>query len=123
VGFRKQDLFKQRCYKMLRRFLTLTGENKTYRTSEMLGYDHIQLQEHIMNHPNYEIVKNKRWHIDHIFPLKAFLDHNIFDVKLVNCLENLQPITMSENSKKSSNYDPIKFKKWLSEKGMKLYEI
>lgn len=43
--------------------------------------------------------------IDHIFPLKAFVDYGILDVRLANCLENLQPMIGKENVSKSAKYD------------------
>lgn len=58
--------------------------------------------------------------LDHIFPIKAFVDYQIFDVRLINSLENLQPMLLKENQKKSGSYSKKDFENWLKEKG---YEI
>lgn len=99
--------------------LNVTGRVKNKRTAELLGYDYRQLQEHITSHPNYNKVKNGKWHIDHIFPIKAFADHNIFDLSLINCLENLRPITAKQNLKKNAKYCIVDFRDWLDEKGIR----
>jgi hypothetical protein len=41
------------------------------------------------------------------------------DVKLINSLENLQPLSQDDNLIKSYNYDKEEFKKWLKEKKVK----
>ena len=58
------------------------------------------------------------WHVDHIFPLKAFLDYDIKDIRLINCLENLQPLLGTENLAKQSKYDQTMFEQWLLSKGI-----
>lgn len=45
--------------------------------------------------------------------MQAFLDNGITDVKLINKLENLQPITQAENNKKKDKYDQGEFIEWL----------
>jgi len=111
---------KQRCYKMLKNTLKKTYQKKRDRTHIMLGYTFKELQDHVYNHKNWENVKSLRWHLDHIFPLKAFLDYHIRDIKLINCLDNLQPLSWQENTKKNANYDDVEFEQWLEKKG---YEI
>lgn len=79
------------------------------RTHEILGYTHIELRDHIqkqftdgMNWDNY----GEKWHIDHIIPIKHFLDKGIKDPKIVNALSNLRPLCAVENVRKS---DKIEF--------------
>ena len=110
--------FRQRCYKLLRMVLSVTGRVKNKRTAEMLGYDYRQLQDHIFSHPNWNNVNNSVWHIDHIFPIKAFRDYGITDLKLINCLENLRPIAAHENYSKNCKYDKSEFEDWLISKGV-----
>lgn len=45
------------------------------------------------------------WHIDHIKPIKAFVDEGIADPSVINALENLQPLWATENFIKGSRYD------------------
>ena len=59
----------------------------------MLGYTVNELKNHIHNHPNWSNIKKNNWHLDHMFPVKAFLDYGIIDLKLINCLDNLQPLS------------------------------
>jgi hypothetical protein len=58
--------------------------------------------------------------VDHVFPLKAFVDYGILDVSLANCLENLQPLLGKENISKSAKYDRSCFENWLEVKGINL---
>tara|TARA_Y100000310_G_scaffold325810_1_gene389869 strand:- start:399 stop:1214 length:816 start_codon:yes stop_codon:yes gene_type:complete len=110
--------FRQRSYKMLKHALNSTGQEKIDRSINMLGYTHMQLRDYIKNHSNWDKVKNRKWHLDHIFPIKAFLDFGIKDIKLINCLENLQPLSAAENRDKSDKYDENRFKLWLQLKGV-----
>ena len=110
--------FRQRSYKLLKMVLNATGRVKNNRSAEMLGYDYKQLQRHVMEHPNWAVLRNKKWHLDHIFPIKAFLDYGIKDIKAINCLENLQPLSVKENCSKSAKYDKIEFEDWLRNKGV-----
>ena len=110
-----KDKFRKKCYKALRSTLNATGRNKVGRTSDMLGYGPKELQKHIKQHPNWDNVKDGDWHLDHIFPVEAFVEHNIKDIKLINCLENLQPLSQRENNKKSYKYDKKSFLKWIKD--------
>lgn len=111
---RLKNLFRKKCYKALRSTLLAVGKNKVGKTTELLGYTPEQLREHITNHPNWAKVKDGDWHIDHIFPIQAFVDHDIKDIKLINCLDNLQPLSQSENNEKWGKYDKDMFINWLN---------
>lgn len=113
---RLNKLFRAKCYKALSSALKAIDQSKKQKTFEILGYSPKDLQEHVSKHPNWEFVKDYKWHLDHIFPIKAFVDQGISDVKLINCLENLQPVIWKENLRKSSAYSKIDFEKWLSER-------
>lgn len=65
---------------------------------------------------NWATIKDENWHIDHVFPIKAFMEHNIHDIKIINCLENLQPLTKTDNLTKSDKYDKSHFLEWLLSK-------
>jgi hypothetical protein len=115
----KQDkLFRKKMYKALRSTLLNFGKEKVGRTSDMLGYGPQSLKEHIENHPNWDFVKDKKWHLDHIFPMQAFLDFDIYRPELINSLDNLQPLEGKANISKHAKYDPEAFKKWLETKGI-----
>ncbi len=118
--FNEKKKFRKKCRSILTSALKRTGQKKIDRTYKMLGYTAEELRQHIYVHPNWEKVRNKEWHLDHYHPIKAFLDYGIRDIKLINCLENLQPLTDMDNWRKSGKYDEKKFEEWLIGKG---YEI
>jgi len=92
---------------------------KNKKTARLIGYDYKQLQEHITSHPNWEKVKDEDWHVDHIFPIKAFLDHGISDLKIINALDNLRPVAAQVNLCKNAKYDKVAFSEYLKLKGVK----
>jgi hypothetical protein len=98
--------------------LQATGRVKDNKTASILGYDYKQLQKHIESHPNWDNVKNNIWHVDHIFPIKAFLDHSIYDFKIINALDNLQPLSQHANNVKGAKYSTVEFVNWLKHKGI-----
>jgi hypothetical protein len=99
----------------------VSGRNKktSEEIKEILGYDWNDLREHIFNHPNWNNLKDKNaYHVDHVFPIKAFLDYGIKDPKIICALENLQPMDKGENMKKNRYYDKQKFEEYLKSKGL-----
>lgn len=100
----------------LRNTLKLIGSSKNNKSLTLLGYTPQDLMDHIINHPNWNNVKNSKWHLDHIYPVKAFIDYKITDIKIINCLENLQPLKSSDNLKKHDTYSYKQFEKWLESK-------
>jgi len=108
VKLRKR--FRKMCGQYIKRFMEATGQFKTRHTHELLGYTPQQLQEHILNHPDYNALKDEDWHVDHIMPIQAFLDHGILDLKVINALENLRPMKGFENLSKADEYSEEEFK-------------
>lgn len=105
-----------RYYSMIHNVLRATGKKKKTKSREMLGYDVRELFAHIESHPNWPTVRDGNWHIDHIFPVTAFLDYGITDPAIINCLENLQPMAEFDNLSKCDNYDRKEFEEWLVKK-------
>lgn len=103
---------------ILRNCLVRLKISKINKTIDMLGYTSQDLYNHLINHPNWLNVQNVKWHIDHYFPIKAFMDYGIFDTKIVNCLENLQPLTAKENLLKYDTYNQEEFEDWLNSKNI-----
>lgn len=57
---------------------------------------------------------SKEYDIDHIFPIKAFVDYGIYDIKLINLEENLQPlIPLNNRIFKKAKYNKKEFEKFL----------
>ncbi len=105
-----RECFPKRIYSMLAHAYHTTGEKNT--SHKILGYSPTQLREHIQSHPNWN--PKIEWHLDHIFPIAAFVKEGIKDVALICCLENLQPLPGKENCSKGDSYDSKQFKKWLN---------
>jgi hypothetical protein len=110
-------LFRKKCYKSLSSVLRVLNQNKKSKTQEILGYSPNDLQDYIIKHPNWNKVKLYRWHLDHIFPIQAFIDYGISNIKLINRLDNLQPLIAKDNLSKSDDYCKEEFEKWLKSVG------
>jgi len=108
--------FRQRCRRILQRTLKITNQKKYATTNKSLGYSSKQLMEHITSFANWGLISQDVWHIDHIFPIKAFCDFGIKDIKIINCLDNLRPISKKENQLKNDTYNKEEFKNWLAKK-------
>lgn len=111
-------VMKRRCSSLLQLTLKATGQQKDDRRKNLLGYTTEQLRERITGHPNWHGVRSGAWHIDHIFPIKAFVEHGILDLKIINHLDNLRPLSAIENMRKKDKYDSTAFKNWLGTKGV-----
>jgi DNA-directed RNA polymerase subunit RPC12/RpoP len=110
---KERKLFYCKMRSCLQHFLNIFNLQKTSRTHKLLGYNVDEFRNHIKSHPTWASFKDKQWSLDHIFPIKAFKDHNICDPKIVNSLKNLRPLTMQENLIKLDTYDKNEFHKWL----------
>ncbi len=109
----KNKYWRKACGRVVRRCLKKINTPKTDRTCNILGYTPNQLRDHIINHPN-GVDTSLPYHIDHIFPVQAFINHGILDLQIINCLENLQPLPGPENLSKADNYDEKLFLEWLN---------
>ena len=101
---------------ILRNSLKATGLKKNKRSKAILGYTVDDLKNHLINCPNWENISKGRWSIDHIYPVMAFIHYGIIDMKLINCLSNLQPMDLLDNISKGDKYDRGKFIEWVKEK-------
>ncbi len=119
-GSKENRRFAVICREMVKRCFKFMGKKKQQKTKEILGYSHLDLKNHIESHPNFEKLKGKSIEIDHIFPIIAFLDNGIIDMKIINSLDNLQPLSPTENAIKNSKYDIELFKSWLLTKDIKI---
>ena len=118
---RLAESFRKRCYNLLHRSLAAVHMQKRSKTINLLGYTPSELRQWIMGFDGWEDIRGSRWHLDHIFPIKAFIDYGVTDLKLINCLENLRPVTTTDNLKKQGVYSKEKFEAWLTSKGV--YDI
>lgn len=117
---RLNHLFRKKCYKALSSSLKATNQDKVGHTSDIIGYGPKELQEHVKKHPNWKNVKDENWQLDHIFPIDAFIEHEIRDLSLINHLDNLRPVTQFENYSKHNKYNKSEFFAWLKKHGINL---
>jgi hypothetical protein len=53
--------------------------------------------------------------VDHRIPVKAFIDHNIIDMRIINHLSNLQPLFREDNLKKGDRYREKDFQDYIAQ--------
>lgn len=110
--------FKQKIHNILRNTLEIIGKKKNASSKNLLGYDNKELMSHIMSHPDWPRVSQfDEWHIDHVFPVIAFVRNKIYDIKIINHLENLRPTISLDNWFKNASFDQTKFECWLRKHG------
>ena len=89
--------------------LKSNNEIKTKKLFELLDYSledfKLHLESLFQEGMTWENHGKYGWHIDHIVPVSWFIENNYFDIKVVNCLKNLQPLWAKDNlSKKDKCY-------------------
>lgn len=109
--------FRTICKNLLRRSMKAIS-NKDDTTYKILGYTNIELINYITNHPNWNKCSIDSWSIDHIFPIKAFIDFGITDIRIINHLSNLQPMSRRQNCSKKDSYCVEAFTQYLKERGI-----
>ena len=120
----KYQSYRRKCKDILKKCLLATKNSKCDKTFNLLNFTPLELREKIENHSNYIFsMKNNQMSIDHIFPIKAFVEHGfnqIDDIKIINDLDNLQPLELRENISKNDSYNPENFINYLRKKGISL---
>ena len=119
----KAEQMRIRSYTLLHNTLRLTKIKKCDKTQQLLGYTPQDLMRHLESQSNWPQIKDDEWHIDHIFPIKAFVEHGITDPKIINALDNLQPLDAKENLTKSDTYNKQDFLAYLATKGITLSSL
>ena len=72
----------------------------------LLGYTQSEFIEHIESQFKEGMSWERRseFHVDHIKPIKAFIDEGITDPAVINALSNLQPLWAHENRSKGAKF-------------------
>lgn len=122
VKAKNDNALRRRCYSALTLLCKRIGIQKDA-NKKIYGYRASDLFNHLINHHNWKNVKDQEWHIDHVFPIKAFLDMGIKEPRIINSLDNLQPILSRDNLQKADKYDRNKFIVWLQNKGITINEV
>lgn len=73
---------------------------------EIIGYTQDEFIHHIESQFEDGMTWDRRseFHIDHIKPIKAFIDEGVTDIKIINALSNLQPLWAKDNMSKGAKY-------------------
>ena len=73
-----------------------------------LGYDHIDLvaslESQFEDGMSWEVID--QIHIDHVIPIKWFIEHGITNVAIINDISNLKPIWAKDNLRKGADLPP-----------------
>lgn len=112
----RESLLRDKCHNLINRLLSRLNTEKENKINGTLKYSAIQLFKSMESHPDFELFK-KNMVVDHIFPIQAFIDVGILEVRLINSIDNLKPSNRNLNSAKGSKYDMSDFLDWLNEKG------
>lgn len=97
----------------MRSMMSSYAKYKKIKTFDILGYSNIELVNHLekkftegMSWDNYG---RGGWHIDHIRPLASFDKEDSNWLSIAFSLDNLQPLSESENCSKGSLYNGIRY--------------
>jgi hypothetical protein len=113
---RNRKIIRKRLGNIINRCLFKQNGQKSANTERLLKYHPNILKEKIMQQVKELGLENKAWHVDHIFPVQAFIDHKIYDLSLINHIDNLRALSEEDNLKKYDNYDKDKFLNWVISK-------
>jgi len=105
---------QKRVYSMMSNCYNLTNSTKADHAHEVLGYSPSDLLEHLEKFSQWKSLRNQKWHLDHIFPIIAFVRKGITDISLICRLDNLQPLQGTVNCSKNDTYDEELFNEWLN---------
>lgn len=92
----------------LTRIESSTGIKRQLKYAGLLGYTQKEFIDHIESKflDGMSWSNRNEWHVDHIKPLKLFIDEGVTDVKIINALCNLQPLWAKDNLIKGAKYTP-----------------
>lgn len=109
---------------MRRMMLSLAAVNGYKDVESVVGYSGDDfISKMLETAPSMDSLVSGEYHVDHILPIKWFINNNIIDQKIVNSLMNLQAIKKSDNLSKSSKWlmkDKTEWE-WCYEIQMKVY--
>lgn len=112
-----------KCRMAVRNSFRRFDKKKVKATHLYVGFTDIDLMKHLESFPDWELLKDTDWELDHIFPVKAFVDHGIDDMKVINALNNLQPLSRQDNLEKGGEYDEKLFLEYLQAEKAKVFKI
>ncbi len=116
-----ENRLKQSFYRVSKQVFVKGYHTRINEIIETVGYTTKDFMDKICNQENWEELKfSGNWEIDHIYPVWAFIESGVNDIKLIQSLENIRAVTKPENRKKCYKFNPIKFVGWLKSKGVNI---
>ena len=109
-----RKLIGKRVYGMMERCYKEFNTDKKNKSHKVLGYSPAELLAHLQSFPDWDTLKHQKWHLDHKFPIIAFVHKGIDDLSVICQLENLQPLSEEANCSKNGSYDLVEFEKFVS---------
>jgi hypothetical protein len=108
----------EKCHDALKHcFLYMDGP-KSCRTYDVVGYSPRELRDRLESFPEWPELILGEWHLDHIFPVIAFIEYGVSEPKIINSLDNLRPLDPRTNWSKGGSYDRAEFEAFLLTKGV-----
>lgn len=99
------------CYKLRRKAYDEINNALLWNSGKVkvsIGYTSDELRARIQSQfkPGMTWENRGEWEIDHRKPISAFIKEGVNDLKIINALDNLQPLWKEENATKGSKYIP-----------------
>ena len=104
--WRRNNLHSEFVRRSLERLYSGVNLGKTDYES-IVGYSQQELKMHLSSLflSGMSFDNHGSWHIDHIKPIKVFMQEGVTDPKIVNALSNLQPLWAKDNLSKGSRFN------------------
>lgn len=129
---KKEMLIKRKIYNIFRsnlvRHLKIKNITKKFKTKEYFDYTVDDFINYINDNKKYkkkfyELLDSGNLHIDHILPIYSFIKYNVYDIKIINHLSNLQPMDSKNNIKKSNKFRKKDFHNFMKKFKNYIYDI
>jgi len=95
------------CRTMLRKVLAKTKQRKSGSVKTMMGFSLDQFRQHIEKQfkDGMSWGNHGEWHVDHIVPVALMIRRGVRDHRVINNLNNLQPLWAFDNMSKKDRYE------------------
>lgn len=107
--------YRQLAYRAMKQ-VGMKPDGSVLRIKQHFGYTLEEFYKHVTSQQMY--VKDGEWEIDHIYPVWAFTEAGILDLKIINAFDNLRIVSKEVNRKKCYKFNPVAFVNWLKSKGV-----
>lgn len=95
------------CRKLIARVMMLSESGRKGRTEKCLGYTRHEFKRSMESKFKKGMTWDNHgdWHVDHIKPVSLFVSEGVTDPKVINALDNLQPLWAKDNLSKGAKYE------------------